>query len=139
MEIKCFVIFMELLLIMYAGVQMQENQGQNDQNAHNVTGCVSLQNPENGHVDLSAGTSVGAIATYSCNAGYTLFGAPSSTCGGPVVKKKPLYIMPCLCNTQKTFAGMTNDEIIALLVKETAIDTKNTSASMNKLAGHLQL
>ncbi|XP_052786123.1 sushi, von Willebrand factor type A, EGF and pentraxin domain-containing protein 1-like [Mya arenaria] len=45
---------------------------------------------------------------------------------------KPLYIMPCLCNPHKAFAGLTQDEIIEQLVRNTSVEKKNTSAFLNK-------
>ncbi|XP_064397052.1 sushi, von Willebrand factor type A, EGF and pentraxin domain-containing protein 1-like isoform X2 [Halichondria panicea] len=43
--------------------------------------CPSLSNPANGVVDLSQGTSLNAVATYSCNVGYRLEGTGQRTCG----------------------------------------------------------
>ncbi len=43
--------------------------------------CPSLSNPANGIVDLSQGTSLNAVATYSCNVGYRLEGTGQRTCG----------------------------------------------------------
>ena len=34
--------------------------------------CGPLENPANGNVTIDAGTTVGMIARYSCNAGYVL-------------------------------------------------------------------
>ncbi len=42
--------------------------------------CPSLSNPANGIVDLSQGTSLNAVATYSCNVGYRLEGTGQRTC-----------------------------------------------------------
>ena len=36
--------------------------------------------PSNGRVDISAGTSFGDVAKYSCDAGYTLNGTSERTC-----------------------------------------------------------
>jgi len=44
-----------------------------------------------------------------------------------------LYIMPCLCNHNRTFTNMTHDQIIEYLKKETAIQANQTSRSLNKL------
>ncbi len=43
--------------------------------------CPSLSNPANGIIDLSQGTSLNAVATYSCNVGYRLEGTGQRTCG----------------------------------------------------------
>ena len=37
-----------------------------------VVSCDPLDNPNNGRVDTSAGTSFGDVARYSCNTGYTV-------------------------------------------------------------------
>ena len=42
--------------------------------------CGLPDNPSNGHVDTSAGTSFGDVAKYSCDTGYTLNGAAETTC-----------------------------------------------------------
>ena len=42
--------------------------------------CPGLPNPANGTVTLS-GRSPGNTATYSCNAGFSLMGAQTRTCG----------------------------------------------------------
>jgi len=44
-----------------------------------------------------------------------------------------LYIMPCLCNHDRAFTNMTQDQIIAYLINETAIQANQTSRSLNKL------
>lgn len=44
-----------------------------------------------------------------------------------------IYLMPCICYENKTFTGMTEEEIIEMLIKETEIDTKSTSSAKNKL------
>ncbi len=36
--------------------------------------------PSNGRVDTSAGTSLGDVARYSCDKGYTLIGLNETTC-----------------------------------------------------------
>ena len=41
--------------------------------------CIRLENIENGRVDLS-GTFVGAVANYSCDAGYILDGGRIREC-----------------------------------------------------------
>ena len=42
--------------------------------------CGSLTDPANGQVTLTAGTTVGQNATYSCNTGYNLVGDSTHTC-----------------------------------------------------------
>ncbi len=42
--------------------------------------CEALDNPANGTVDTSSGTTFMNTATYTCNPGYTLVGASSRTC-----------------------------------------------------------
>ena len=42
--------------------------------------CGSLTDPANGHVTLTAGTTFGQTATYSCNTGYNLVGDSTHTC-----------------------------------------------------------
>ena len=42
--------------------------------------CGSLTNPDNGQVTLTAGTTVGQTATYSCETGYNLVGDSTRTC-----------------------------------------------------------
>ena len=51
------------------------------------------------------------------------------------VKPAParIYVMPCLCNHNRTFTNMTHDQIIEYLIQETAIQTNQTSRSLNKL------
>ena len=45
-----------------------------------VTDCGSLTDPDNGQVTLTAGTTVGRNASYSCNTGYNLVGDSIRTC-----------------------------------------------------------
>ena len=45
-----------------------------------VVSCDPLDNPNNGRVDTSAGTSFGDVARYSCNTGYTVSGPAERTC-----------------------------------------------------------
>lgn len=42
--------------------------------------CDSLASPDEGTVTTPTGTTLGSIATYACNAGYTLVGGESLTC-----------------------------------------------------------
>ncbi len=42
--------------------------------------CGQLVDPSNGRVNTSAGTSVGDVARYSCDTGYTLNGPAERTC-----------------------------------------------------------
>ena len=46
-----------------------------------VINCGFLNDPDNGQVDTSSGTTFGSTATYTCDTGYTLFGSQSRTCG----------------------------------------------------------
>ena len=43
--------------------------------------CGPLNNPNNGQVNVSPETTIGSIATYTCDIGYTLSGSQSRTCG----------------------------------------------------------
>ena len=47
--------------------------------------CGTLANPGNGEVNHTAGTTIGQIATYSCNTGYNLVGDNTRTCQDPGV------------------------------------------------------
>ena len=42
--------------------------------------CAELADPANGNVELSAGTDIGSVATYTCNDGYILGGSSTRTC-----------------------------------------------------------
>ena len=42
--------------------------------------CGTLTDPDNGWVTLTAGTTLGQTATYSCNTGYNLEGNRTRTC-----------------------------------------------------------
>ena len=42
--------------------------------------CGNLTDPDNGHVDHTAGTIFGQTATYSGNTGYNLVGDSTRTC-----------------------------------------------------------
>ena len=42
--------------------------------------CGALNNPANGRVSHTAGTTFGQTATYSCNTGYNLVGNSTQTC-----------------------------------------------------------
>ena len=42
--------------------------------------CGTLTNPVNGRVSHSGGTTLGQIATYSCNTGYNLVGGSTRRC-----------------------------------------------------------
>ena len=45
-----------------------------------ISGCGNLSDPANGSITLTAGTTLGQTATYSCNTGYTLVGDRTRTC-----------------------------------------------------------
>lgn len=49
-------------------------------NLGEVFDCGVLEDPENGSVDLSDGTTEGSTATYTCFAGYQLKGVATRTC-----------------------------------------------------------
>ena len=49
-------------------------------NLGEVFDCGNLEDPENGSVDLSDGTTEGSSATYTCFAGYQLKGVATRTC-----------------------------------------------------------
>ncbi|KAH3785589.1 hypothetical protein DPMN_163682 [Dreissena polymorpha] len=40
--------------------------------------------------------------------------------------------MPCICYN-KTFTGLTEEQIIAQLIRNTSIDTRNTTMALSKL------
>ena len=42
--------------------------------------CNNLTDPDNGQVTLTAGTTFGQNATYSCDPGYNLVGDSTRTC-----------------------------------------------------------
>ena len=46
-----------------------------------VADCGPLNDPDNGQVDTSSGTTFESIATYTCDTGYLLVGSPSRVCG----------------------------------------------------------
>ncbi|XP_052786198.1 sushi, von Willebrand factor type A, EGF and pentraxin domain-containing protein 1-like [Mya arenaria] len=110
--------------------------------------CGSVTAPVNGSVVLSGGTTYGEVANFTCDDGFVITGSDSIRCNASglwnastptcsvqgVVKEKlkPLYIMPCLCNLDKTFAGLTQEEIIRQLIENTTINRKNTSAYIYK-------
>jgi hypothetical protein len=78
-----------------------------------------LPDPSNGRVDTSGETSMGSIATYSCDVGYLLVGEESRTCGsngtwngsqpecrgecikvqGAKCKVRSMFGMVCYCNS----------------------------------------
>ena len=49
--------------------------------SHTTVVCGPLDDPNNGHVDTSQGTTRGSVATYSCNNGYRLKGSNTRSCG----------------------------------------------------------
>ena len=67
--------------------------------------CGSLTNPTNGRVDTLSGTTIGSVATFSCNTGYSLsyqqvvmceadgmWSPASPSCQGG--RRKDIYIFP---------------------------------------------
>ena len=67
-----------------------------------VVNCNALNDPANGEVDDSAGTTFGQNATYNCNTGYNLVGNSTRTCQAdgmwsgsvPTCQSMLLYIIP---------------------------------------------
>ncbi|WAR01745.1 SVEP1-like protein [Mya arenaria] len=119
-----------------------------------IIDCGPVPDQVNGYVNLSGGisgnTTYGAVATYTCNAGFTKSHFLTRTCSdgsvwsntAPIchtsISTTPgapgkLYIMPCICYENKTFTGLTQEEIINLLVKETSIQANSTAKSLNRL------
>ncbi len=45
-----------------------------------IVDCGPLTDPANGQVDISSGTTLMNIASYSCDTGYTLTGSTERTC-----------------------------------------------------------
>ena len=45
-----------------------------------VVDCGTLDDPDNGQVNHTAGTTFGQTATYSCNTGYNLTGDSTRMC-----------------------------------------------------------
>ena len=45
-----------------------------------VVNCGTLNDPANGRVHHTGGTTLGRTATYSCNIGYNLVGSTTRTC-----------------------------------------------------------
>ncbi|XP_052281025.1 uncharacterized protein LOC127878533 [Dreissena polymorpha] len=122
--------------------------------------CPNLTNGSLFTVSLSNGQELGSIAEYTCLPGYHTNGELTRSCqmNGSVLswsgmevecalgvdepistaavpgasRARPLFLMPCLCYPNKTFAGMTEEAIIALLVRDTAIRTNETIAAIFK-------
>ena len=42
--------------------------------------CGPLSNPANGQVDITSGTSINSVATYSCYTGYNVTGESTRIC-----------------------------------------------------------
>jgi hypothetical protein len=45
-----------------------------------VTDCGRIQNPVNGNVDQSSGTTYGRTVHFNCSVGYEIFGSKQATC-----------------------------------------------------------
>ena len=45
-----------------------------------VADCGPLSNPANGQVDISSGTTLNSVATYSCYTGYNVTGESTRIC-----------------------------------------------------------
>ena len=48
---------------------------------HAAVACSSLNDPDNGQVDTSSGTTFGSVATFSCDTGYKLSHQQEVVCG----------------------------------------------------------
>jgi len=67
-----------------------------------VVDCNALNDPANGQVNHTSGTTFGETATYSCNTGYNLVGDNTRTCeatgnwsgSAPTCQSMLLYIIP---------------------------------------------
>ena len=45
-----------------------------------IVDCGPLSNPANGQVDISSGTTLNSVATYSCYTGYNVTGESTRIC-----------------------------------------------------------
>ncbi|KAH3785587.1 hypothetical protein DPMN_163680 [Dreissena polymorpha] len=61
----------------------------------------------------------------------TLFAYLVKDTSGADSVPKNLYIMPCICYN-KTFIGLTEEQIIAQLIRNTSIDTRFTTMALSK-------
>ncbi|XP_052281023.1 uncharacterized protein LOC127878531 [Dreissena polymorpha] len=85
--------------------------------------CPNLTNGSLFTVSLSNGQELGSMRVH-LSTGITILMAncrgvdePISTAAVPGASRaRPLFLMPCLCYPNKTFAGMTEEAIIALLI-----------------------
>ena len=78
-----------------------------------VVDCGSLTDPDNGQVTLTAGTTLGQTATYSCNTGYNLVGDSTRTCqatgiwSGSAPTCQGVYVI-----NLASFAGLPNFQFL---------------------------
>ena len=61
--------------------------------------CGLLEAPDNGTVDLSAGTTFGSVAVYSCNDIFELVGSSTRTCLGTGLWSDE----PPICDRESSF------------------------------------
>ncbi|XP_052261322.1 sushi, von Willebrand factor type A, EGF and pentraxin domain-containing protein 1-like [Dreissena polymorpha] len=111
--------------------------------------CGPVQNIENGIV-VATGSTFGQTANFYCIPGFKLIGPTLLKCNEsskwepnlPSCRVKDtsseslpknLYIMPCICYN-KTWTGLTQEQIIAHLIRNTSIDARNTTMALSKLS-----
>ena len=73
--------------------------------------CGTLNNPANGQVGQTAGTTFGQTATYTCNPGYNLVGDSSRTCQATGVWSGSIptcqcMLLPNLCAHVQAFGSI---------------------------------
>ncbi|KAL4232577.1 hypothetical protein ACF0H5_007267 [Mactra antiquata] len=116
-----------------------------------IVSCSPLTAPGNGSVSYSDDYNQGSRAIYSCNSGFILTNFTSKECTStgmwstlldpvcvpedsiPKPSYPMLYIMPCICYVNSSFTGLTEEEIIEQLIKDTKIDETKTALSQQKL------
>ncbi|KAH3847997.1 hypothetical protein DPMN_090333 [Dreissena polymorpha] len=68
-------------------------------------------------------------STNNCISNFSL--SESTTTTRP--KAPQLYIMPCICNPNKQWTNLSNEQIIDMLISELTIDASETTAARAKL------
>ena len=76
--------------------------------------CGTLNNPANGQVSHTAGTTFGQTAIYTCNPGYNLVGDSSRTCQArgvwsgsiPTCQRMLLPTSMCACARVQAFGSI---------------------------------
>lgn len=53
--------------------------------------------------------------------------------GMPSSEPDKIYLAPCICHANKTFANMTQEEIVRYLIKDTMIEKNSTALARRKL------